>query len=423
MSIETETKLRETVWQVVHRTPVVDMHTHLFDARFGDLLLWGLEELLTYHYLVAELFRYHPRSVHDPEARLTPAEFYELDKPAQADLIWRALFVEHSPLSESTRGVLTTLGLLGLDPASRDLSAHRAWFAQRSAAEHIDAVFRGANVSSVVMTNDPLDDAERAVWEEDAPGDARFQGALRLDGILNDWKNGAKKLKSLGYRVKSRLDKNTYPEIQRFLHEWCERIGAVYMAVSLPPDFDAFDKSNRSKLIDKCVLPVCRERSIPFAMMIGVKKLVNPELRVAGDAVGKARIDVVEGLCAEYPDNRFLVTLLSRENQHELCVAARKFANLMPFGCWWFLNDPVTIDEMTRMRLELIGTSFVPQHSDARVLDQLLYKWAHTRWIVAHVLQQKYADLFRTGWRPSEPEIERDVANLFGENFKRFLEG
>ena len=91
----------------------------------------------------------------------------------------------------------------------------------------------------------------------------------------------------------------------------------------------------------------------------------------------------LERMCAEYPDVRFLATFLSRENQHELCVAARKFSNLMPFGCWWFLNNPSIVSEITRERLELLGTSFIPQHSDARVLEQLIYKWQHSRDVIA----------------------------------------
>ena len=79
------------------------------------------------------------------------------------------------------------------------------------------------------------------------------------------------------------------------------------------------------------------------------------------------------------PEIRFLVTFLARENQHELCVAARKFSNLMPFGCWWFLNNPSIVSEITRERFELLGQSFIPQHSDARVLEQLIYKWKHAR--------------------------------------------
>ena len=91
--------------------------------------------------------------------------------------------------------------------------------------------------------------------------------------------------------------------------------------------------------------------------------------------------------------------MLARENQHELCVAARKFGNLMVFGCWWFLNNPSLIEEIERMRFELLGTSFIPQHSDARVLDQLIYKWDHSRRIIGKVLADKYADLAETGWQ------------------------
>ena len=97
-------------------------------------------------------------------------------------------------------------------------------------------------------------------------------------------------------------------------------------------------------------------------------------------------MSAVHRLCRVHPDNRFLVTMLSRENQHELCVAARKFANLMPFGCWWFLNNPSIVSEITRERLELFGPTFVPQHSDARILEQLLYKWPHSRRDIANAL-------------------------------------
>jgi len=113
--------------------------------------------------------------------------------------------------------------------------------------------------------------------------------------------------------------------------------------------------------------------------------------------------------------------MLSREDQHELAVAARTFGNLMIFGCWWFLNNPFLIEEITRMRCELLGTSFIPQHSDCRVLEQLTYKWAHSRRIIAKVLTDKYTDLAATGWAVTEEEIRRDVRFMFRENFLQFI--
>jgi hypothetical protein len=83
-------------------------------------------------------------------------------------------------------------------------------------------------------------------------------------------------------------------------------------------------------------------------MMIGSRLQVNPSLGDGGDVVGKSDIISLTNICNQFPKNRFFVTMLARENQHELCVAGRKFGNLMIFGCWWFLNNPSLIEEMTR---------------------------------------------------------------------------
>jgi hypothetical protein len=167
-------------------------------------------------------------------------------------------------------------------------------------------------------------------------------------------------------------------------------------------------------------LPHCREHGLALALMPGVRRLINPQLRLAGDGVGLSNLTAIQNLCAGFPENKFMATVLARENQHELCVLARKFRNLHVFGCWWFTNVPVIIEEMTRMRLELIGLSVTPQHSDARVLDQIIYKWQHSRRIIAPVLADKYAALAETGWQASRGEIERDVRDLFGGAFERF---
>jgi hypothetical protein len=147
---------------------------------------------------------------------------------------------------------------------------------------------------------------------------------------------------------------------------------------------------------------------------------VNPRLRLAGDAAGKADLRSIENLCAGYPGNRFLVSVLSRENQHELCIYARKFANLMPFGCWWFLNNPSIVEEITRERLEMLGTTFIPQHSDARVLEQVIYKWRNTRRTLAPILTGAYRTLAEDGRPVKREDIRRDVWKLLRSNFENF---
>jgi hypothetical protein len=412
MKIRDRQQLKAAVEKTVQQTQVTDVHTHLYPPTFGNLLLWGIDDLLTYHYLVAELFRW---------VDLPYSQFWALPKQAQADLIWRTLFRERSPVGESCRGVLTVLQRLGLDSSARELSAHRRHFSQTTVEAYVDTVFEVAQVREAVMTNDPFDEAEREIWLRDVRPDSRFRAALRLDAVLNGWNTSWHKLSAWGYSVGETLDGQGLAEVRRFLTEWAERMQAVYLAVSLPPTFNMPEDSPRGRLIAECVLPVCQALNLPFAMMIGVKKLVNPTLRLAGDSVGKASVETVEHLCVTYPRNKFLVTMLSRENQHELCVAARKFRNLLVFGCWWFLNNPSLVEEITRMRMELLGLSFVPQHSDARVLDHLIYKWCHSRRVIAKVLYGKYSDLMATGWAIEEEEIGRDVERLFGGNFRDFL--
>jgi hypothetical protein len=396
---------------VVASAEIHDIHTHLYDPAFGELLLWGIDDLLTYHYLVAEVFRY---------LDLPYNKFWTLSKTQQADLIWKQLFIDNSPVSEACRGVLTTLNAFGLDVKQRDLPKLRQWFAKQNVNDHVTRCLDLAGVKSVCMTNSPFDSHERSVWERGFQRDPRFESALRIDPLLLSWGDTAPMLVRWGYNVGVGLTDQAIGEARRFLADWSRKIEARYLMVSLGPEFDFPADNSCARLLEKAVLPHCREFGLPMALMMGVKRQVNPGLGLAGDGVGLSRLSALERLCAEFPENKFLVTVLARENQHELCVLARKFRNLHVFGCWWFTNVPTVIDEMTRMRLELIGLSMTPQHSDARVLDQLIYKWRHSRQVIANVLTEKYLDLARTGWVLSDAEIRRDVAALFGGAYRRF---
>ena len=406
-------EMGQVVGRILRETPITDVHTHIYPAAFGDLLLWGVDELITYHYLIAETFRYEERSYE---------QYFALPKRQQADLIWKTLFTDRSPLSEAQRGVLTVMNKLGQDVRSRDLAAIRQFCDSKGVDEYIDILFKTAGVKEVVMTNDIFNPQEFAVWSKEPKLDPRFKAVLRIDPLLSLDPTAISLLQKTGYAADAELGGDSVSEIRRFLKDWMLKMDALYVAASLPPTFRVPEESLRSRVVEECVLPVCRELNRPFAMMIGVTKRVNPPLGDAGDAVAKADIGTVTYLCQKYPANKFLVTMLALENQHELAVTARKFRNLMVFGCWWFLNNPSIIDRMTRMRLELLGLSFIPQHSDARVLDQLIYKWDHSRRLIGGILAEKYLDVMETGWEFTEEEIRKDMADLFSNNFWRFLE-
>ena len=398
------------VADILGATPLLDVHTHLFSPEFGDLGLWGIDDLLTYHYLEAELFRFAP---------IKPEQYWNLSKRQQADLVWGTLFIENTPLSEAARGVVAVLQALGIESEIGSLKRIRDYFREQQLPDHISRVFRLAGIESVVMTNDPLDHAEATIWKRGVKPDRRFQTALRLDRVLNEWPAHYDQIAASGYAVQRDGGGRTPGELQRFLMEWSARMLPVYLAVSLPDTFQFPADDLRTKLLTSAVLPSCRELDAPLALMIGVRRQVNPALRLAGDGSGRADLRALEALCRDHPANRFLVSVLSRENQHELCVCARKFQNLMPFGCWWFLNNPSIVEEITRERLEMLGASFIPQHSDARILEQLLYKWRNTRRTVAPVLAQRYRLLMKDGWTVTREDISRDVTRLFRGNFEQ----
>ncbi len=412
-------EIRTVVEDELRNTPFIDVHTHLFMPSLGKLGLWGIDELITYHYLEAELFRF---------STMAPASYWSLSKREQADLIWRTLFLENTPASEATRGVIAVLEAFGLNTRAEDLSEAREFFDHRKLEPHIGRVFELAGISEVAMTNDPLDPEEAALWEGGAERNARFHSVLRLDRILNSWDQHWPYLQAEGYAVQQEPGAETISGVRRFLADWCARMQPVYMACSLPDTFqypsaslqDSAD-SVRARLLREAVLPSCREFDLPLSLMIGVRRQVNPAIRLAGDGAGVADLRTVERMCVEFPDNRFLVSLLSRENQHELCVYAGKFGNLLPFGCWWFLNNPSIVEEITRERVEMLGFSFIPQHSDARVLEQVIYKWRNTRRTIAPILANTYQLLAEDGRPVTRMDIQQDITRLFRTNFERWV--
>ena len=69
-------EIRSVVFSEVRGQQVIDLHTHLLPPSHGALCLWGIDELLTYHYLVAEYFMTAP-------ADISPEGFYAMSKKQQ----------------------------------------------------------------------------------------------------------------------------------------------------------------------------------------------------------------------------------------------------------------------------------------------------------------------------------------------------
>ena len=171
----------------------------------------------------------------------------------------------------------------------------------------------------------------------------------------------------------------------------------------------------------KLILSWLNKKNIPLSLMLGVKRAVNSSFGLAGDGIGDINLKELSKLCNSFPENKFLVTCLSLNDQHELTVLARKHPNLKIFGFWWFMNQPSIIKIVLKMRIDMLGLSFIPQHSDARVTDQLIYKWSHFKKILHEILYEYYEDLSKKNYELSKFIIERDINNLLNQNAKSFF--
>jgi hypothetical protein len=85
------------------------------------------------------------------------------------------------------------------------------------------------------------------------------------------------------------------------------------------------------------------------------------------------------------------------------------------------MNQPTIIKQILKMRIDLLGFSFIPQHSDARVSDQLIYKWNHFKKILHPILLEYYQDLIHKNFPVSDSIVQRDIQSLFSGNAKNFL--
>mmetsp|Transcript_52189 Transcript_52189/g.126062 ORF Transcript_52189/g.126062 Transcript_52189/m.126062 type:complete len:374 (-) Transcript_52189:456-1577(-) len=213
---------------------LIDLHTHLLPPTHGALCLWGIDELLTYHYLVAEYFMTAP-------AEISPEEFYAKSKQDQAEIVWKSLFCDRLPISEACRGVVTTLRSLGLENEVRnkDLSAIRSYYrtfrdkGEDGSSDFIEHVFSAAGVRYAIMTNIPFDSNEAQYWrgQKATSFSSRFRPALRIDPLLaGDTATVMQALIAAGYEAN--LD-----SARQYLYDWIDTMKPEYLMASTPHDF------------------------------------------------------------------------------------------------------------------------------------------------------------------------------------------
>ena len=394
--------LKQTINEIVNETEIFDIHTHLFPAEFKKYHLSGISEVLNYHYLIAELFT---------TTNINIKKFYSLTNEEKSNIIWEELFRKRTPISEACKGVLTILSHLSIDYMSKSFDEINNEYSKLNLTDL--QIFKISKISKVVMTNNPFDQSEWQLFNNKKWDTKKYLASLRLDDILIN-------LDKCLDICKKNIDHfdNENDLIIKYLEKVYLESKPVYAALSLNNlQLKSFLKNRFVPDIFKWL----ERKNIPLSLLLGVKRQVNREFLLAGDGIDKVDLNNLSEICNQYPNNKILCSCLSLNDQHELTVLSRKHQNLKIFGFWWFMNQPSLIKLILNLRIELLGLNFIPQHSDARVTDQLIYKWSHFKALLSNVLYDHYKEIQLKNFKISENQISDDVSKLFYKNTQNFL--
>ena len=319
---------------------LIDCHTHLFPRIHEGYHLSGIQELLNYHYLIPELAKCDNFS----------NSLLKSSKSDIARFAWENLFMSSCPSSYATLGIKYVLDKYGLYNTSY---SYDQLIKEYSAIEtNFETILEECNLKYIVMTNNPFDKSEWSLFELNNWDRDIYKSSIRIDEIFesifnesyNDWD---------------------------YLEHCIQVSGALYVALSL--------RSSQISILNSQAFDplysLLKKYNLPFYLMIGVERQVNPLLGLAGDAIEvSSEFDKLSFVLRNNPDIRFILSHLHFASEHYLCVLSRKFSNLTLSGSWWFLSTPSAIQATLNLRTELLGKFHIPFFSDSRIDEHLLYK-------------------------------------------------
>jgi len=209
--ISSREELKRVVRDAVRRTPAVDLYTRLdLHALFSEARQ-GIDALLADPTLIAEARRYG-------DVRLDSGNIRE-----RAEAVFASLFIDRSPVSRQAQVVLWSLKKVGLDAGSRDLNRIRFQWAQRQADERVLDVLDMANLSSVAVRVDLLEESAQPL----SRFDDRLSASLCLD-VLKNPDEAWLRLAPLGCR--------SHEDIRQYIMDTADRLEACSLLVTHPFD-------------------------------------------------------------------------------------------------------------------------------------------------------------------------------------------
>ncbi|HQH27218.1 MAG TPA: hypothetical protein PLP17_07465, partial [Oligoflexia bacterium] len=214
----------------------------------------------------------------------------------------------------------------------------------------------------------------------------------------------------------------TVSAARKLLEFWIDRLPNVkYVALSLPGFTRLADRTSRiTQCLEDVMVPVAAERHLPIFLMPFVRRGLNPSFGNAGDCVQRGDIDDLIDFMGRHPEAVFAVTPLDGNDNYPLAFATRALPNVRVWGHWWGNLNPCLIEQQLKMRLEMNGYVHFGVNSDARIRDQLLFKWPHYFRVLKRVIVRRCLDIVElSGWPVTVESIRQSIVRL--QNHERLL--
>ncbi|MFO0938700.1 MAG: glucuronate isomerase [Gemmataceae bacterium] len=194
-------------------------------------------------------------------------------------------------------------------------------------------------------------------------------------------------------------DSATLDQALTALFERFVKHGAKACAISLPPDFVPRKPESPSlgvppaEAVFWAIAEHCRTFHLPFDLMIGVNRRVYENGVFQGQDLYDQRTSLIQyrELFNAFPEVTFPISVLTSNQNQELCSYSWIFPNVVPNGHWWYSNIPEFIRRDLTERLQCVPkTKLIGYYSDAYKLEFVLPKYRMYRRILAGVLAEQF---------------------------------
>ena len=394
-----------------------DIHTHLFPPQANQLVRYGIDELLNYHYAYRQVLGFR--------RDISPEQYWKLNASQRADICWETYFSRpaHSkinalPVSEGFRAISTIMSGLGLDPRAKDLREARQFFDSVDPMEYHDRILALAGISNVVGTNNPFDQEELEFYRSGVEWHDSFSAALRLDDLVLNPADAMAYIRSnFDLDVGADFGEATLTNARKFCVDWLagEWLPRVqYVGISFPPDFPWCSESDeRLKVLERIVIPACAETGTSLFLMPEPVRGLEPEMKNAGDYVGKMDSVQFARFAQRHPEVDLWVSPLNFSSQYEVSALTCVLPHVSPWSTWWYNHQPGLTQDLCDMRIEMHGENSWLFNSDARVLEHLYSKWRHFQQEFVSIGARQLNRVVESGYPLSEDDVRNWIQTLF----------